>query len=119
MFIAGIILHACGQFQLLQSSLTGLEDTVSQRIRTENGMANFETRFPASNTDRTSKIYNERYDNDFGNKSGGNNISGRHIRSLKNFRELHSNMIEVHMDMNKEIFLSLKDCIVHHQIILR
>jgi hypothetical protein len=119
MFIAGIILHACGQFKLLQSSLIGLEDIVLQRIRTENGMPNFDIRIPVSNTGKISEIYNERYNNDFANKSGDNNISGRPIMSLKNLRELHSNMIDFHVDMNKEIFLSLKDCIIHHQIILR
>lgn len=118
MFIAGIILHGCGQFKLLQSSLSGLKGTVSQRVRTENQMSTFEVRISASNTERTSKIYYDRYNNVFRNKSG-DNILGRSIRSLKNIRELHSNMTGVHMDLKKETFLSLKECIIHHQIILR
>jgi hypothetical protein len=119
MFIAGMILHACGQFKLLRTSLIGVGDIVLQRIRMENQMPTFEIRVSASNTERTSKMYYDRYNNVYINKSGDSNISGRPIRSLKNIRESHSNMSGVHMDMNKEIFLSLKECIVHHQIILR
>jgi hypothetical protein len=119
MFIAGIILHACGQFKVLQSSLINLEDIVSQRIRMENQMPTFEARISACNIEGTSKICYDRYNNIFGNKSDDIDISGRPIGSMKNTREPRSNMTGVHMDRNKEIFLYLKECIVHHQIILR
>lgn len=118
MFIAGIILHGCGQFELLQSSLSGLKGIVSQRIRTESQMSTFEVRISASNNERTSKIYYDRHNNVFRNISG-DNILGRSIRSLKNIRELLNNMTGVHMDLKTETFLSLKECIIHHQIILR
>jgi hypothetical protein len=115
MFIAGIILHACGQFEVLQSSFIGLDDIVSQRVRIANRIPNFEAKIPLSNTRKISKIHYDRYNNDFRNKSEDNNTSGRPISSLKDLRE----MTDVHIDMNKEIFLSLKESIVHHQIILR
>jgi hypothetical protein len=112
-FFAGTILHACGQLKLLHSSLIGLRDIVSQRIQKENQMLTFEAH-AGSDTKKTFEVFHDRNNNSFKNESSYNNI-----KLLKRARQPPNNMTGECMDMKREMFLCLKECIVHHQTILR
>jgi hypothetical protein len=113
MFIVGTILHACGQFKLLHSSLIDLREIVLHRMSMGN-------QTPTSEARTTYSAVKTHHDRDFyalRNKSDDINIYG--ITSLEIIRQSSNNVTGVHMDMEREMFLSLKQCIVHHQIILR
>lgn len=112
MFIAGTIFHACGQLKLLHYSLTGLRDIVLQRIQMEKQTLTFKPSAGFDNN-KPSEVFYDRNNNSPKNESSYNNIM-----LLKSGRPLN-NMTGVHTDMKREMLLSLKECIVHHQTILR